>query len=563
MLVVQIRAIWGIWDRDLDGGDTASYFSYADQWVESLAVDMAWSPLYTAYLGTANLFTDSPATAEQAHRAFVVLAVAVLLLALLRRLLPPWAALAGALWWAVNPIVFATKDTIHLFAAIPLLLAALLLTDEPGPWRKGAAVGVLLLSTVAVRNEAVAVLALLIAAFAVAAWRRRAGPGEEAGSGAGVGDRPSRRLALGLGVPVVLALLVIGFLYQRADAGDTPQDSFDAKHSLNVCQAYRVNLNQREPGTVGDRDCPELMADVFGEPSPGLLGAWLSNPGEMTEFAAWNVRLLPAGVQLALFSSAAGDTNPGYEQATLGRWQPAVLLVAVLALLITGALLLRRDSARWRAQLHRQRWAWIALAAIALGALAVIVFGQRPRPAYMFGLTAGLLAAIWLAVAVIARRLGIERWAAAGAAILPLVLLLVIPTRFGVAPTPVNNAYERLRPLINQPADFPGDEPVLGARGWAPNLCDYLLPSEPCRGVNLGPNPDSRAGAGGLETLLDENGVTVVYVDEGGAGDPELNGLARSDEWRRLASGRGAGGPWAILARAPQQEGPAEPAQSG
>lgn len=458
----------------------------------------------------------------------------------------------------VLPIVFATKDTIHLFAAIPLLLAALLLTDEPGPWRKGAAVAVLVFSTVGVRNEAIAVTALLIAALAIAAWRGRSRDRAAA-------DRlPRRPVLLGFGIPAVVALVLVGFLYQRADAGDQPQASFDAKHSLNVCQAYRVNLNQRDPGVVGDRDCPELMTDVFGDSGPGLLDAWLSNPGEMTEFAAWNVRLLPAGLQLSLFGSAAGETNPGYERATLGRWQPAALLFAAIGLLLAGAVLLRRDNSRWRALLHRQRWAWIGLAAIGLGALAVILLGQRPRPAYMFGLTAGLLAAIWLAAAVVARRRGIERWAAAGTAILPLVLLVLVPTRFGTGPTPINDGYERLAPVLERSADTPGvGEPVLAARGWAPNLCDYLLPNAPCTGVNLGPNPEARADVGGLDALLDQSGVTLIYIDEGGAGDAELSRVLERDEWQWLATGRSAGGPWAILLRPPVPDEQLQPDQSG
>ena len=58
-----------------------------------LALNFAWSPLYTAFLGTMQWVTDDLVTTLYLHRVLIVVVLAVLVLALMRRLLPAWAAL--------------------------------------------------------------------------------------------------------------------------------------------------------------------------------------------------------------------------------------------------------------------------------------------------------------------------------------------------------------------------------------------------------------------------------------------------------------------------------------
>jgi hypothetical protein len=413
----------------------------------------------------------------------------------------------------------------------------------------------LVVSTVTVRNEAIVMAAFLLVAIAVGEWReRRAGTGTPA---------PIRRLAVSFGVPLLVALAVVGIAYQRSEAaGRTPEApearvatdpgaTFANKQSLIVCQAYRYNLSQRDPEQAAGRSCEDLMGETFGEPSPSLVDAWTSNPGAMIDFAAWNLRLLPAGMQLALFNAAAGETNPGYEAATLGRWKPAALGLAAVALLLVGAVVLRRDWSRWRPLLHRQRWAWIGLAAIALGILAVILLSQRPRPAYMFGLTAGVLAAIWLAAAVLVRRLGLEKPAAALAAVVPAALVLALPTQFYGA-TPIRDTYDRVDQALDRPAA--SDSPVIAARGWTSDACRYLLPNRPCRGINLGPNPEARAATGTLREIADAQGVTVLYADEFGIQvDEQMRDFVESPgpEWEQFESGTSPRGRWVVFVRDP------------
>src|SRR5262245_54211422 len=51
--LLQMKVLWLIWRfRDLTTGDTGAYFNGAYLWYERLGVNIAWSPLYTAFYGS-------------------------------------------------------------------------------------------------------------------------------------------------------------------------------------------------------------------------------------------------------------------------------------------------------------------------------------------------------------------------------------------------------------------------------------------------------------------------------------------------------------------------------
>ena len=540
LLAVQVRGLWSVWDRDIAAGDTSSYFRSSDLWTDDLMVNFAWSPLYTAFLGTMQWVTDDLVTTLYLHRVLIVVVLAVLVLALMRRLLPAWAALGCACWWASLPIIYDSVYEVHLFAALPLIGAALLLTGDPTLKRRGAAIGLLVASAVVVRQEAAFVAVILLAAMAVAEFRARR---------AGRGTSP-RALAVAFGLPLLVAVALIGAAFERsAVKGEMLSKTFEAKHTRNVCQVYTTNLLQRKPDAfAGDAftQCQELMPKVFDEPEPSLSEAWRQNPSAMAAFTAWNVWLLPQGLELALFNAAAGDDNPDYVRADLNQWWAGVLAVGLLAVLLAGGIALRRDLDHWRPMLQRQRWAWAALAATAIVVLAVIILTQRPRPAYMFGLTAGLIALGGLAAAVLARRFGIERWAAASSAVLPLILLVALPFRYGDGPTPVRDAYERLQPAISQA----GGEPVLVAPAYSTNLCHYLLPNESCEGKVLPADVPTEETGRRFAEALEEEGATIFYADERTSRNVVVAPfLARPRGWTEIESGTTPAGDWAVLTR--------------
>src|SRR5262245_14535412 len=101
LLLLQAKVLWGVQYRDLAAGDESGYYNRAFMWFKDLSVDIVWSPLYTAFLGTLMHLTTDAWVVTTAHRVLVILALDVMILALMRRLLPPWVASLTAAWWVV------------------------------------------------------------------------------------------------------------------------------------------------------------------------------------------------------------------------------------------------------------------------------------------------------------------------------------------------------------------------------------------------------------------------------------------------------------------------------
>jgi hypothetical protein len=539
VLGLQARALWGIWDNDLTVGDTAGYWQHADLWFDHLQVNIAWSPVYTAFLGTLRmLFGDDAVTAVTVHRVLIVLAVAVVVLALMRRLLPPAVALLVACWWAVLPINFDTLYEVHLFSVLPLLGTVLLLTGDPGPWRRGWALALALGGAMLVRNETALVVAGLAVALAVAELRAR-----RRGGGIPLGE-----LAVATLVPLAVALAAVGFAYDRSILqGQAAVDGWQAKQALNVCQVYGTNYAQRHPEYTENPylECDSLMLRTFEEPRPTLADAWSANPRAMAAFTAWNLHLLPGGVQLGLFARVTADDNPGYVPARLSSTAATLLTVALLVLLGLGGRMLWRDRDRWRSTLACQRWAWLALGLIAVATVAVVVLDARPRPSYMFGLTAGIMASGGLAFAALVRGRSVERWVGVAAVALPVVLIVALPAHYRDEPHPVGDQYERLRPVV------PDAGPArLVVPAYSGEACAYLVPTGPCKGLSYAPEIAPKLATRPLPVVLDAERIDVVYADASLLSQPPVARLAAHPSrfgWRVAASGGRGAERWVVL----------------
>jgi hypothetical protein len=550
LLAVQARAMWGLWDKDLTSGDTAGYAAQAWLWPHDLQVHFAWSPLYTAFYGTINwLAGGNFVTGTLLHRAIIVLVLALGVLALFRRLLPPAIALLMACWWAVLPINFDSLYEVHLFAVLPLLGAALLLTDEPGPWRRGAALGLLVACAALVRNEAILVAAALGVAFAVSEWsRRRAGAGT-----------PNRRLLLAFGAPLAIAATLVSLAYARSVVqGDRLRQVLSDKHTLNVCQVYAANYGQRHPDRFPGNpftECRPLMVNVFGERQPGLLEAWSKNPKAMIAFTAWNAWLVPDGLEVGLFNAAWGDDNPDYVPTTsLKQWYVAPLSLLLLAVLAAGAVRLWRDREAWSPRLRPQRWAWFALVVLALVGVLLIVALERPRPSYMFALTIGIMAAAGLALAALVRGRAAERWLATAGVAVPVLLVALLPRHYHAStPRPLTHMYQRLEPVAQRLTS--GTVVVPGYEGEA---CSYLAPRRPCRSAPFAALAAEATGGKSLSSVFQARDVQVFYADPATAASPVAAKLLqdpRAAGLRVARSGRDTGGRWAVLVRDEAQPG--------
>ena len=549
LLVLQAKAVWGIWQwKDLSAGDTSYYFAGASGWAESLHTDLVWSPLYLVYYGSMQWIARDPFTVTLAHRLVLVAVVDVLVLALFRRLLPPAIAWMLAAWWAVLPINFDTLYEVHLFAAVPTLAAALTAASVRGIGGRAATLGVLLGATLFVRNEFLIASALWLVACVVVDGRR-----------ALVGRGVATHAAIAYFGALLAVAAMGGVLYLRCPATLRQlRSGMRQKHTQNVCQIYAFGYQQRHedwrksPWT----ECQDLMRRDFGVDEPTMLEAIARNPRAMLEHFAWNVRLIPSGVQLQLFDRASGAANPDYvPSGVLESHAALVLSLLVLSLFVCGAWVLVRERQFWWNQWVRDRQAgWAVLGCLSATALFVMIM-QRPRPSYLFNESVTLMALVGMALCAL---LGLRRADALGRAIVPLAVILIaaFPSHYDSAYRQASGQHgQALRAMVHRlwpfRDRFAGATHGFLALSLPIDACCYLGGSHPCRGFELAPllsKPPDRSPAG----RLDEQGIDLIYANEQAekeSGLPALLSGLEGHGWERIAPVASSQESWVLLSR--------------
>jgi hypothetical protein len=454
VLAIQLKVIWQIWlYRDMTAGDTGSYFSHAYKWAQHLETDIVWSPLYIAYYGTLYAILGDAYDATILHRALIVVLASAGVLAVARRMLPSGIALLLAIWWAVLPMNFDVFYEVHLFALLPILAAWLLAMRSDTAGSRGAALAMLVLTTVLVRNE-YSIACLLYAFYCL--WR-------EIGalrSSHNAGPTALRRVLLQYAIPLGLALLVCLFFYWRTPL---PNEQILArlheKHTANMCQVYAFGFGQRHPEWTDNPwiACDGLMTQTFGIAAPTLSEMIRTNLPAVIDHFLWNLSLTGNGLQIALFDAASGQLNPDYTPRELGVSYPLWLSFLAVGIVAAGLALTLRDwRSRWSASFRALSYRWAPLLVVAVIALPVILT-QRPRPDYLYALTFVLMLVIGTGLQVLT-----NRWARAVeicSLVIGIATLLLIPPYYPAHADgrPAKAAYERLRPYRSLLDALPGD----------------------------------------------------------------------------------------------------------
>lgn len=464
ILLLQLKRVWGVWlYKDLTSGDTSAYFLNAYGWAHQFSVNVLWSPLYTAYYGTLLKILSNVYWATLLHRLIIVFALAILVLALMRRLLPAGLAWLIAAWWVLLPINFNSLYEIHLFAPILPLIACLLVLKRSGARSRGLALGILAIDMTLVRNEIV--IAFSLWALACLWWELR--------QARQAGRLEIKKLLPAYALPLLLAALLFAFFNARTLIKQTPEQ-ISRKHTLNVCQVYAFGYQQRNSDWNKSPwiDCQELMLRDFGKPMPSLLEAVQINPKAMFEHFLWNVRLTPAGIQLALFNASSASANPDYAPAELNNQLVLIPSLLCLALVLIASILLIRQRRVWWPTWFRDRaWGWLMLVCLS-AVMMVVIPTQRPRPSYMFLFSLTLMALVGSALWVLARGVSVQRRVLQLASLLVVcAALLFTPSYFTNQPRPLLNFYNWTAPSAEY-IGLPGTSLV--ARGYTSELCNYF-----------------------------------------------------------------------------------------
>lgn len=542
LLLLQLKVVWGIWlYRDLSNGDTANYFAYAVVWHNNFQVPIHWSPLYTSFYGTLINLSSDAYFVTTLHRLIIVFVAAVLVLALMRRLIPHTAAWLVAAWWVVIPNTFDTIFEVHLFAIIPPLLAYLVVLYKPTIWTRGAALGIFVVSAFLNRNEffiAVGMWALLCFGYEIYQARRNRA-------------QTARIYLRAYGLPVLLAMMLVVFFYWRSSSQfPALADGISRKLTLNQCQVYAYNYQQRFSDWMKNPFlyCQELMLRDFGVPEPSTIEAIRRNPRAMLDFFLWNVRLIPAGIQMVLFNATSDNVSPDYISRIIeSRW-PLRLSILTLAVVGIGAWLIRKNG-WWGIWIKPRIWGWLALLCVMVVMVFVMVT-QRPRPSYLFNLFLFLTAIIGLCgAAIVDRVIGLKRFAL----LFPFIaagLLIIVPPFYNSRTSEriYLRHYQRLAPFDAQLAGW--STKVLSTS--SANMICYYNQVRACQPIDYVTFIENKPADMLVADWLVHEDIAYFYVPEDIITAPALQEFLQNSEregWNTLASIQSDTENWLLLQR--------------
>ncbi len=548
IVLLQLKVIWGIWYfRELTTGDTSAYFVNGYQWFKYGSAPISWSPLYTSFYGTLLELSSDAFLVTTLHRLLILFTLAVLILALMRKLLPPDLAWLMTAWWVILPINFDALYEVHLFAVIPVVCAALVILGWPGHWRFGGALAVMLVASLLMRNELLLATGILAAMMlGTAAWNFKI-------------QAVRSRLTLGLlgayAVPLVGASMLTFYYYQHANDLAALSGGLQRKHTLNICQTYAFGYQQRHADFEKSpwTECQALMLRIYGVSEPTLLEAIRRNPSAMLEHFFWNVGLIPSGLQVALFNEASGEVTPDYAPVTTKSGRALWASYFLMTIFAAGLVQLGRNWRYWWDQWLRGRaWGWLLL--IATGCVTVgVMISQRPRPSYMFGLAILLRAATGMCLFVLLSRTPWRKWLSAAFPVLVVLIVFFKQSHYAHAkasePRPLLRAYERLAPFAKT-LERAGS--VLVSPGYGGELCNYVGKGG-CVGLNYYDLRAEAASGNAWPKILSGHSATLVYLDEAVLAEPSGQRLASeaiSASWQVLVRFNGGGQNWILLASA-------------
>ncbi len=515
LFLLQLKLVWDIWKyRDLTSGDTSSYFIMSNLWFKNFTVNIVWSPLYTAFYGQLLHLSTNAYTVTILHRLIIVFTLAMLVLALMRRLLPPGIAWLIAAWWVILPINFDALYEVHLFAVIPILVAFLIILSTARSWARGGALAILSASSILVRNELTVATGILAVICLLWEIRLRKVIKVEHGSPPNV-----QAYLIGYGGPMLLAGLVVFFFYSRSviQFPELPAASAP-KHTLNMCQVYAFGYQQRHPEWTKSpwTECYDLMKIDFGASLLSLPEMIKRNPQAVLDHFLWNIGLTPNGLQVLLFNSTSGTINPDYAPVHLRSPIALVLSIVILSIIAVGLVLLYRDRRSWWAMwLQSRAIGWMAMLAVVAVAFIIIPM-QRPRPSYLFTVGIFLMALTGMSIFAIVQRWPVFERLSNWMPLVMIALVLIIPSYYAAAdrvqPRRLHNLYQRLAPFEQLIANR---QTVFLVSQFAGELPNYIVHDDaqlPSHTLDYGIFSNRLANTP-LETILDRQGVNLFYID--------------------------------------------------
>ena len=497
VIAIQLWQLRGIVHaRDLEMGDTASDYSRSLGWLHDGTLYLVQSPLYSMILGALHAVLGDAQVENTVVRVAAVLALDLLLLAFLRRFIAGDVALLVVAWWASLPLIYDSLYAVHILGLV-LPFGALALAARDRQHRHTLWVLVLLvLGGVLMRPEFL-IAAALYAVFLGARWLRSSVAG---GVRAAVPGRGWSRST----AAVTLVIVVAGLAGMSADrdVGAVRQKVAD-RAVLNMCQHYANYIVQVDTRWQGNpwTECSAVLRRDFGRADVDFAAALQRNPAAVGHFVVWNLRGIPAALEMGLFDHYAATADPDFVPHAYARWAPAALAIAIalalMGLLVVFGTSFGRRTLRWRSNPDP-----IVVLVSLLALAGYIGLAFRPRPIWTVGFLLTLMFLIGVLVAF-----AFTTWPLAGrvrgfVVLGVLGLALLIPqhfnasyaTHFSSVGQPLAHRYAALHSWLSADAQQPSRVRLFGVDM---QMCRYLL----WKGA------DCRAEAGGVDEFHKMTGI--------------------------------------------------------
>ena len=451
ILALLCRIVWGMWNwRDLTYGDTSYFYVQANGWLEKGRFEgdasLVFSPLYSVFYSFFIGKFDSAYLATIFHRLAILLILAPAILFLCRSALPKGVAWLIAAWWVVLPINWNAMFESHLFGLILFVAGCCFAGLRDSTLARATGIACFLAGSLLARNEFLLATALLGTASAVwefRAWRKLGAPVTALGP----------RLLV-LVAPSIVVILLSALVFHGSFRGlKSLAAKFSGRQRLNISQVYAAGYQQRHPEWTKSpwTDGDELLKRDFGTTEVTFVKLMSTNPKAFWDHVAWNLRLLPSGLQLGMFNCYAGRASPDFVEFKGHRKFATVASIIFCALVVSGIISLRRRKALWSRFLRgRRAWCWVAMAAtIAPGMVAIVT--QRPRPSYIFMISLFLMMFAGLCLTAVLRHFRANRSFNSMSPLLAIPIILFASPKRDTAQIysgrPYYQIYERLYPF--------------------------------------------------------------------------------------------------------------------
>lgn len=461
IFLLQLKVLWNIWsNKDLELGDTTSYFIYAWQWYSEHKIDLIWSPLYTLFYGSLLYLTENAYIVTTLHRMIIVLIAALLMLAIMRRLFPAAIAWLIAVWWVILPVNFNALYEVHQFAVLPILIVLLIAVQKnPGSWARGMILSSMFAITILVRNEMIIALCCFGLFCIFEEIRNR-----------NVTTQPNFiKIIISYFLPFsIFVLILVWFFSHSAQDYNTMRSIMKVKHTVNMAQVYAYGYKQRNTdweldpwtqnvdlikhdfGLFSNNNQSSTISDIYQQDftlMPSLSEMIRHNPKAVGDHFLWNLRLLPSGLQLLLFDRASGVNNPDYIPVNLQSKTALYLSIFVIALLLIAIIYWWKEREKWNSWFISNRLGWITMLCF-LAVAPAIILTQRPRPEYLYCVTIFLMSVIGTSFWIIVSRWSSPRWLKVILPVFMVALIICMPNYYSDKnKRPMLQLYNQLRPF--------------------------------------------------------------------------------------------------------------------